>query len=195
MDFHEQGGGPGYRPAVDDQGELPTCSYHATAKALTQGKSKFRPTIETVSQATEMLISYISALDDQDWDVKQEFLSDWLKEKEGSERTWPTAFHGKKRWIDNERNGKRRYLSVSVVEASVDEFERDHSAKNVGRFVVTTRMNNDLHCMYASKWEEGKIICMNSWGPKRDPDPSVEKGKNVISISNFHILTIIVKAM
>ena len=50
MDSRVQGGGPGYPPTVDDQGELPTCSYHATAKALTQGKSKFLLTTETVWQ-------------------------------------------------------------------------------------------------------------------------------------------------
>ena len=38
MASHVQGGGPGYLPTVDDPGPLPTCSYQATAKALTQGK-------------------------------------------------------------------------------------------------------------------------------------------------------------
>ena len=84
MDSHEQGEDPGCPPSVDDPGELPTSSHHATAKALTQGKL----TIETVSQATEALNSYISALDDQGWDVKQEVLSEWLEE-EGPEEEGP----------------------------------------------------------------------------------------------------------
>ena len=84
MDSHVQCKGPGCPPNVDDPGQLPTSSHYATAKALTQGKL----TIETVSQATETLSSYISALDDQGWDVKQEVLSEWLEE-EGPEEEGP----------------------------------------------------------------------------------------------------------
>ena len=123
--------------------------------------------------------SHISALDDQGWDVKQQLLTEWLKE-EGSERTWPIAFHGKTWLIENDKNGERKHLTVSVVAASVEEFERDHSTENVGRFVLTTNVNDsdddnniicDRHCVYASEWDDWKIIC-----PTNDPGPTRERG-------------------
>ena len=128
-----------------------------------------------MSHATKIISSYISALDDQGWDVKQELLADWLKE-EGSERTWPTVFHGKTREIVNDKDGKRKHLTVFVEDATLEEFKSDHCLKNAGTFVLTTRVKGDLHCMYASEWVDGKILCMNSWG-KDDPNPSVEKGR------------------
>ena len=82
-----------------------------------------------------------------------------------------------------------KHLTVSVVKASVEEFERDHSTKNVGRFVLTINNNRDndesnnydLHCMYASEWADGKIQCINSWGLTNDSRPNVEKG-NILLI-------------
>ena len=187
MDSHVQGEGPGCPSSVDDPGELPTSSHHATAKALTQGKL----TIETVSQATETLSSYISALDDQGWDVKQEVLAKWLKEEEGSEHSWPTAFHGKTRQIENERDGEVKHLTVSVVKTSIEEFEKDHCRENVGKFVLTTHVNNsadddannyDRHCMYASQRDEGKIMC-----PTNGPGTTTDRGTSAfIELSNSH---------
>ena len=79
-----------------------------------------------------------------------------------------------------------KHLTVSVVKTAVEEFEKDHCRENVGKFVLTAPVNNndddessnyDLHCMYASEWADGKIQCINSWGPTNDPRPNVEKGK------------------
>ena len=124
---------------------------------------------------------YISALDDQGWDVKEELLTEWLKEEEDSERAWPTALHGKTLLVENDKDGKRKHLTVSVVAASLEEFEKDHSTTNVGRFVLTTHVyksdddnnnNYDRHCVYASERDDGKIIC-----PANGPGPTIERGR------------------
>ena len=107
------------------------------------------------------------------------------------ERSWPTAFHGKTRQIANEKNGEVKHLTVSVVKTSIEEFEKDHCRQNVGKFVLTTPVNNSAdddannynrHCMYASQRDEGKIIC-----PTNGPGTTTDRGtSDFIELSNSH---------
>ena len=91
---------------------------------------------------------------------------------------WPTNFNSRFREIRDEKSGKSFQLKVSVTKLqTVENMMRDLNKKKTGKFVLNWKHKDGLHCVYAEKKEGEEVLCINSWGELKSPNPRIAKGK------------------
>lgn len=139
---------PGAYAVVDDQGQSQNCTSFAVAKAVTEGAEDLGMDVDQGEVC--------SALVNQTKETCGKFADD---------------FNSVEVQVMDKKTKLWYFFTLIITQCtSVEEFKTDYKAKK-GRFVCDTEMEqNGLkspHCMYAKKYEKGRVVCMNSWGEKK----------------------------
>ena len=112
-------------------------------------------------------------------DVVQDTLSSWLYQNDTGKR-FADDFNGNETIIKDLKKGYYHTINVSVQKCSIDDFKQNVSKIKAGKFVLDRKAQKDgkgKHCLYAAKWKDNKIHCINSWGNENDPKPEISPGQ------------------